>query len=114
MTVVDTQPFLNALQEANVQYRIDANGKLCILRKLPYEMAKLLPTRLIPVPVLRLKQQYEAGELIKDRLGPSRYYDSLMRLRRYGLITPVQRRTAAEKRVKSREYLRAWRKKNAA
>lgn len=112
MTRIESQPFLNELQKRNVKFSIDKNNKLYIVRKLPPEVAERVPRELIPKPVLRLLQQYEEGSLKKEVIGAPKYHDCLMRLRRYGLIADVPRRSPAEKRSKSREYLKQWRKRN--
>lgn len=113
MATVDSQPFLHELKNMKFKFSIDKNNKLYIERKLPSEVVEKLPRELIPAPVLKLFKQYEEGLLTKEVLGAPKYHDCIMRLRRYGLIPPVPRRSPAEKRAKSRDYLRQWRKKNA-
>lgn len=112
--MTSTHPFLREMERMNVKFTIDKNRKIYIVRKLPDEIAERLPKELIPSPVLRLFEQYQQGLLKKEMMGAPKYHDCVMRLRRYGLIPPVQRRSPAEKRAKSREYLRQWRKKHVA
>ena len=106
-------PFLNELGKLNVKFTIDKQNKLHLVRKIPGEIAGLLPREMIPASVLKIWREYEDGLLSKDRLGAPKYHDRIKTLRRYHLIPPVPRRSPAEKRLRSREYLRNWRKEHA-
>ena len=101
--------YLEALQARNFRFQLDRNKKLQLQRKLPADLAPA-PPELIPECILRLYAAHNEGKLTKQSVGVVRFYDNIKMLRRFGLLEPPSRLSAAEKRTKSREYLRQWRK----
>ena len=102
-------PFLQQLEENDINHRVGKNGKVYLLEKLPSDVAEL-PADLIPAPVLRLFEQYVRGELNHEALDAPKLHDVKMRLRRYNLIPPVARLSPEEWRRRNAEYLRQWRR----
>ena len=108
------QSFLDELAKLNVKFSLDRQNKVHLVRKLPPEVADMLPKELIPNSVLHLLKQFKEGSLKKSIIGAPKYHDRIKILRRYHLISPVQRRTPSEKRIRNRDYLRNWRRMHAA
>ena len=86
-------------------------GHIKLTAKPPHGAA--VPRQLIPTSVLQLFEAYQQGRLSKEELGLPAFYDRTKVLRRYGLLAPRATRSFAEKRAHSREYLKAWRQRNA-
>jgi len=107
------QPLLKELDERQFSYSIDKYGRLCLLRKLPADVAHMLPNDNIPKHVLRVYDLYKKGEINKELIGAPKYHDKINLLRRYNLVAAPSKLGAslspAEKRAKNREYLRQWR-----
>ena len=104
---------LHELQSRNIPYSINQSGRLVLRRKLPEDLVELLPTDMIPLHVLRLHGEYKDGVLCKELIGSPRFHERIKTQRRYGLIPPVVRKSAAQKRTEAREYLRRWRREHS-
>ena len=101
--------FLAELKAREFRFQLDRNNKLALQRKLPQDLTPA-PTELIPGPVLKLLEAHREGRLSKESVGVVRFHDTIKVLRRYGVLEPPRRLSATEKRRRSREYLRQWRK----
>ena len=108
-TDAELQPFLEELKARQFRFQLDRNNKLALQRKLPADLTPA-PTELIPGPVLRLLEAHREGRLSKESVGVVRFHDNVKLLRRYGVVEPPRRLSTMEKRRRSREYLRKWRK----
>jgi hypothetical protein len=106
-TAADT--YLEELQARDFRFQLDSNNKLALQRKLPQDLAPA-PAELIPEPVLKLHEAHTEGKLSKETAGVVKYHDRVKLLRRYHLLAPPKRLSPIEKRQKSRDYLRQWRK----